>query len=251
MRGRVRGYLRLSRKAAVVEQRPYGAAVALVGVHTDHLDGIRPPPRLLLHPSAQVSGVAPVEYVDDLAGGGVDRGGDEPPPAEAAGRRHGCLVEPQLCDRAHPGGIAGELLGGFRTADHSVCQPTPSRRAEDATDPSTASSLPTAHPTAREVNTRRGPASPDVSVQDPVSHPRLGHDHTRFFHRTRTGRPPAAGASRKHTSRRPLDRALRPQRSQNTLWPSGVCTHTTTSPRSSRTPVTSKPSAPNHTTELT
>ena len=114
MRGRVRGYLRVRGQAAVVEQRGYGAAVALVGVHTDHLDGICPPPRLLLHPSAQVSGVAPVEYVDDLAGGGVDRGGDEPPPAEAAGRRHGCLVEPQLCDRAHPGGIAGELLGGFR-----------------------------------------------------------------------------------------------------------------------------------------
>ena len=138
-----------------------------------------------------------------------------------------------------------------RTADHSVCQPTPSRRAEDATDPSTASSLPTAHPTAREVNTRRGPASAVCSVQHPASHPAPGHAQIRFFHRTLTGRPPAAGASRKHTSRRPLDRALRPQRSQNTLWPSGVCTHTTTSPRSSRTPVTSKPSAPNHTTELT
>ena len=112
MRGRVRGYLRLSRQAAVVEQRPYGAAVALVGVHTDHLDGIGPPPRLLLHPSAQLSGVSPFEYVDDLAGGGVDRGGDEPPPAEAAGRRHGCLVEPQLCDRAHPGGIGHRFQSG-------------------------------------------------------------------------------------------------------------------------------------------
>ena len=113
MRGRVRGYLHLSRQAAVTEQRRDGAAVALVGVHTDHLDGIRPPPRLLLHPSAHLSGVAPFEYVDDLAGGGVDRGGDEPPPAEAAGGGHDRLVEPQLCDRAQPGGIAGELLGGF------------------------------------------------------------------------------------------------------------------------------------------
>ena len=91
-----------------------------------------------------------------------------------------------------------------------------------ATDPSTASSLPTAHPTAREVNTRRGPASAACSVQYPASHPRPGHAHTRLSHRTRTGRPPAAGASRKHTSRRPLDRAPRPQRSQNTLRPPGV-----------------------------
>ena len=112
MRGRVRGDLRVRGQSAVVEQRGYGAAIALVGVHTDHLDGIRPPPRLASHPSAQVNSVAPVEYVDDLAGGGVDRGGDEPPPAEAAGRRHDSLVEPQPCDRAHPGGIGHRFQSG-------------------------------------------------------------------------------------------------------------------------------------------
>ena len=73
----------------------------------------------------------------------------------------------------------------------------------------------------------------------------------RLFHRTLTGRPSAPGASLSTTSRRPFERALAPHDPHNTTCPAGVCTPTPTSPRTSSTPVTSKPAAPNHAAVLT
>lgn len=78
MRGRVSGDLHCGGQAVVAGELSCRAAVALMGVDADHLDGFGPPPGLLGHPFAQVGGVSAVEDVDDLAGGGVDCGGDEP-----------------------------------------------------------------------------------------------------------------------------------------------------------------------------
>ncbi len=109
MRGRIRRDSHSGPKAAVALERSDGAAIALVGVCADHLDGLGPPSGLGLEPSPQVSGIAPVEDVDDLAGGGIDRGGDEPAPAPPCRRCHHGLVEPDPRGRTHPGGIAGPL----------------------------------------------------------------------------------------------------------------------------------------------
>jgi len=136
-------------------------------------------------------------------------------------------------------------------AAHRACQPTPSLRAGDATDPSTSPSLPAAHSPARQVSTRRGPARPDCSVHVLASHSESGHAQTRLFHNTLTGTDPAAPASRNTTGRRPLDRALTPQPAQNTACPPGdsTSTSTTNSPASTRSATTANPNTPKPTTE--
>ena len=128
---------------------------------------------------------------------------------------------------------------------------TPSRRAADATVPSTAARRPTAHSAARRAGTRRGPASSHSSVHVRTSHSTLGHHQMRLRHRTSHPAPPAPGASRSRTSRRPSDRARAPHAPHHTICASGVCTHTTISPLSTRTRVISTRSAPPNTTELT
>ena len=223
-----------------------------MGVHTDHLDGIRPPPRLLLHPSAQVSGVAPVEYIDDLAGGGVDRGGDEPPPAEAAGRRHDRLVEPQLSDRAHPGGIAGEPLGGLRDRRPqrlpAHAEPPGRRRHRPLNRLQPAHSPPhsprgqhTARPRQRGLLGPRPRPAPRIRARPYPLFPPDPAPGARPPPGRRANTPPGApwtGPCARNARRTPSGHQ-------------GSARHTTTSPRSSRTPVTSKPSAPNHTAALT
>ncbi len=136
------------------------------------------------------------------------------------------------------------------TADHTVCHPTPSLRASEATDASTATKAPTAASTALLVSTLRGPASPDSSVHVLASHSPSEHAQTRLFHSTLTGIPPAAAASRKTTLRRPLDRARSPHAPQSTTRPPGDSTSTTNSPASTRSATTANPNAPKPPTEL-
>ena len=135
------------------------------------------------------------------------------------------------------------------TADHTVAHATPSRRAVDATPASTASRRAAAHCSARQVRTRRGAASSHSSVHVHVSHPAFGHHQMRLRHRTSHTPPSGPGASRSRTSRRPFERARTPHAPHKTLCASGVCTHSTVSPPSTRTRVISTQSALSNTTE--
>ena len=82
------------------------AAVALVGVTAHDLDACEPFCGLLFEPSAQPGGVAAVEDVDDLPGGGVDRGAHAAAARQPRRGTHHGLVEAQPRYRRDPAGIA-------------------------------------------------------------------------------------------------------------------------------------------------
>ncbi|WP_419926070.1 hypothetical protein [Candidatus Poriferisocius sp.] len=177
--------------------------------------------------------------------------------AAVVNRRLRNLVAEPMTVSSNPKRAEGPTLSGSPaacssagwTADQTVCHPTPILRASDATDAPTAAKAPTAASTALLVSTRRGPASPDSSVHVLAPHPPSGHAQTRLFHRTPTGIPPAAAASRKTTLRRPLDRARLPHAPQRTTRPPGDSTSTTNSPASTRSATTANPNAPKPETE--
>ena len=103
-------------------------------------------------------------------------------------RRRRRRVADAMTVSSTPTRAAGTTLSGSSTAcrsagstaDHTVCQPTPKRRASPATDAPDAPKAPTAWPTALSVSTRRAPARPDRSVQALAPHPLSGHAQTRL-----------------------------------------------------------------------
>ena len=110
MRGRVRRELRVGGQRTFGFEAADCFAVSVVGVPAHHLDGGHLLPGPQLRPSLQVGGVSAVEHVDDLPGVRVDRGGDEPAPAEPCRGAHDGLVEPQAGRRPDPVRVAGRLL---------------------------------------------------------------------------------------------------------------------------------------------
>ena len=144
---------------------------------------------------------------------------------------------------------AGSFTSGSpcsRTARITVCQPTPSCRATEATVSACAPTRRIAHARARSVSTARDRIAGCVSDQVRCWHNGSWQRHNRFAHTNTLGRP-AIGRSRTVTGRRPCGSATTPHRGQP-VTDSVVSTSTSTSPATSTALSTTNPSSPSNAT---